>query len=185
MFERFTQGARDVVVDAQQQAMALGHREILAGHLLLGLLDVDGVGARILRGLGVQRDAVAAEMAALVNSDADALGSIGIDLDAVRRRAEAAFGPGALDRPRRRAGSLRSRLLGDHIPFTAAAKKALEQALREAQALRHSYIGTEHILLGLVADEHGPVAGTLRRLGVTQDADAVRAHVREELRRTA
>lgn len=187
MFERFTPEARSAVVDAQKQAGELGHDQVLAEHLLLGLFaDPDGVGARVLRGIGVERDAVAAEVATLGRSDADALGSIGIDLDNVRRQAEAAFGPGALDRPRRRrTGPLRYRLLGGHVPFTAAAKAALEQSLREAVALRHHYIGTEHLLLGLVGDGSGPAGATLRRLGFALDHDDVRARVLDELDRAA
>jgi ATP-dependent Clp protease ATP-binding subunit ClpA len=185
MFERFTPDARAAVVATQQQARTHGHNEILAQHLLLGVLEVGGVGARVLRRLGVKPEAVVADVAALGRTDADALGSIGVDLDEVRRRAEAAFGPGALDHPHRRRRGLRSRLLGEHIPFAGEAKKALEDSLRAAQSLRHSYIGTEHIVLGLLADVHGPVAGTLARLGVTHDVDTVRHLVSEELKRTA
>lgn len=185
MFERFTPDARAAVVATQQQARTHGQTEILAQHLLLGVLEAGGVGARVLRRLGVQPEAVVADVAALRKTDADALSSIGVDLEEVRRRAEAAFGPGALDRPTRRRRGWRSRLLGGHIPFTGEAKKALENSLRAAQSLQHTYIGTEHIVLGLVADAHGPVAGTLARLGLAHDVDTVRHLVGEELRRTA
>ena len=103
MFERFTDAARGVVVDAQQQARTVGHSEIMAEHLLLAILaDGDSIGARVLRGLGVEREVLVREVAALGLSDDEALRAIGVDLAAVRRQAEAAFGPGALDRPRTR-----------------------------------------------------------------------------------
>jgi ATP-dependent Clp protease ATP-binding subunit ClpA len=187
MFERFTQQARDVVVDAQEEARVLGHDEIIPEHILLAVLsDADSLGAGVLRQLGVDRDAVRVEVATLGSSDADALRAIGVDLEAVRRQAEAAFGPGALDRPRRRrSGLFRSVLMGGHLPFSSPAKKVLEQALREALALEHNYIGTEHILLGLLADDRGSVPHTLRRLATPVDPAAVRARVIETLRGAA
>jgi ATP-dependent Clp protease ATP-binding subunit ClpA len=186
MFERFTRVARAAVVGAQQEAVALGHDEIFGQHVLLSLMDVDGVAARVLRRIGVQRDAVVTDITTLGKSDAQALNHIGIDLDAVRSQVEAAFGPGALDRPRHRpTGRIRHRVFGEHLPFSADAKTALEQALREAQTLQHNYIGTEHILLGLVANQKGPVAGALRRLRVAGDYEAVKAAVLDELARMA
>jgi len=59
-----------------------------------------------------------------------------------------------------------------HIPFAAEGKKVLENALREAFSRRHNYIGTEHLLLGLLAERRSAGAKVLRRLGVTQDATA-------------
>lgn len=187
MFERFTKSARAAVVSAQEQARSLGHNEIMAEHLLLGVMaEVDGVGAKLLRELGVEREAVLTEVEPLGSSDAEALRGIGVDLEAVRRQAEAAFGPGALDRPmRRRPGLFRSRLVSGHLPFTDASKQVLEQSLREALALKHNYIGSEHILLGLLADVRAPVPGALRRLGVTLDLEALRARVIDELQRAA
>jgi ATP-dependent Clp protease ATP-binding subunit ClpA len=165
MFERFTPNARAAVIGAQQEARALGHDRIASTHLLLALLDSEG-----------------ADLTTLGGSDARALEHLGIDLDAVRREAEATFGPGALDRPARRsARGLRSRVLGEHLPFAADAKAALEQSLREAQALGHRYLGTEHLLLALVANQHGPVAASLRRVGVAGDYETIRSHVLDEL----
>ena len=183
MFERFTESARGVVVDAQEQARTVGHSEIMAEHLLLAILaDGDSIGARVLRGLGVEREVLVREVAALGLSDDEALRAIGVDLATVRRQAEAAFGPGALDRPRpRRYGLLRrvARVGGHLLPFTDSAKRALEQSLRQALALEHNYIGTDHILLGLLADDQDPASRTLLRLGVTPSV--VRTRVREQL----
>lgn len=61
------------------------------------------------------------------------------------------------------------------IPFTPAAKETLELALREALALGHNYIGTEHVLLGLLRADQGPATEILRGLGV--ERDALREHV--------
>jgi len=68
---------------------------------------------------------------------------------------------------------------GSHIPFTPRAKKVLELSLREAVTLRHNYIGTEHILLGLIAEGDGVAAQVLAKLGL--GLDAARARVLELL----
>lgn len=146
MFERFTQAARDAVIQAQTEARELGDDTIGTEHILLGVLwNADGPAGQLLDESGLRypdiRDRAEARLGGLV-ADADALRGIGIDLDEVRRRAEAAFGKGALSR---RTGRRHS----GHIPFEPEAKKTLELALREAMALRHTAIGNEHLLLGL------------------------------------
>ncbi len=168
MFKRFTAAARQAVILAQDEARRRRHRSIGPDHLLLGLLDEpDGGAAALLADLGVsgaELDAATRRMRPTgrsgVLSDGDALASIGIDLDEVRWRVEEAFGPGALDRTR--AGRRRR-----HIPFEPAAKRALELSLREALHLRHNYIGTEHLVLGLLAGADPVTAELLRERGVT------------------
>src|SRR6186997_2852988 len=54
---------------------------------------------------------------------------------------------------------------GGHIPFTPRAKKVLELSLREALQLKHNYIGTEHILLGILREGEGVAAQVLQKLG--------------------
>jgi ATP-dependent Clp protease ATP-binding subunit ClpA len=98
---------------------------------------------------------------ALSDEDAQALSAIGIDLDAVREAVEATFGPGALD-PEPPKGCAR-------IPFTPRAKKVLELSLREALRLQHNYIGTEHILLGLIREGDGIAARILAESNVHPD----------------
>jgi ATP-dependent Clp protease ATP-binding subunit ClpA len=190
MFERFTDRARQVAVDAQASARRLGHGRIGTEHVLLGLLQGDGVAARVLASLGITQAAVEREVLAEVGrgplepGDAEALGAIGIDLDEVRRRVEASFGPGALHwhpGPRCRRWN-RSFPTAGHIPFSPRAKKVLELSLREALALKHNYIGTEHILLGLVREGEGLAMLVLTRLGA--GPEAIRARVLDALRHT-
>ena len=188
MFERFTDRARQVAVDAQVSARGLGHGWVGTEHILLGLLHGDGVAARVLGGLGITAAAVEREVLAEVgrgplgSGDAEALGAIGIDLEEVRRRVEASFGPGALQwRPERGCRGQRLPLFG-HLPFTPRAKKILELSLREALALRHKYIGTEHILLGLVREGEGLAMLVLTRLGA--GPQVIRARVLDALRST-
>ena len=182
MFERFTQQARIVAVRAQEEARGLDHGYIGTEHLLLALLNEDaGVAYTVLHTAGLnqkQARAAARRLAAgrprpLGAGDAEALREIGIDLNAVRARVEAAFGPGALSavpQPRRR-GLLRRRCqpMSGEIPFTPNSKKALELSWREAQRLHDGSIDTGHLLLGLLHDGDGLAVAILRGAGLTPD----------------
>jgi ATP-dependent Clp protease ATP-binding subunit ClpA len=106
----------------------------------------------ILLGLIHESDGVAAK----------ALKSLGIRLDAVRQQVEEIIGRGP-------------QAPSEHIPFTPRAKKALELSLRESQQLGHNYIGTEHILLGLIREGDGVAAQVLVKLG--GDLNRVRRQV--------
>ena len=128
MFERFTDRARRVVVLAQEEARGLNHNYIGTEHILLGLIhEGEGVAAQ-------------------------ALGALGISLEAVRSQVREIIGQGQT-------------APGGHIPFTPRAKKILELSLREALQLKHNYIGTEHILLGLIREGEGVAAQVLEKLG--------------------
>jgi ATP-dependent Clp protease ATP-binding subunit ClpA len=167
MFERFTQSARAVVVSAQDEARALGHEEISPDHLLLAILATDDPAADRLREAGLDHATLRRDLRRFGEADAAALATVGVDLDAVRERVEAVFGPDALERRTQRRSLLRRALFpSTHLPFTRAAKDVLEQSLREALALHHRHLGVEHIALGLVADGRAPAARTLTRLGV-------------------
>jgi ATP-dependent Clp protease ATP-binding subunit ClpA len=195
MFERFTQDARDVVVRAQQEARALQHNWIGTEHLLVAALaEPTATGVTILTGLGLSADRCRAAIGEMIGPDgfdtrdADALRTLGIDLDDVRRRVEASFGAGALDsRQRRRYRWPRRRdnvpAGAGHIPFCARAKKALERSLREALALGDRYIGVEHILLGLLDPGGNTAVDVLRHLHA--DPKAVRAQLLAELGKAA
>jgi ATP-dependent Clp protease ATP-binding subunit ClpA len=183
VFERFTTQARSVVTLAQQEARKLGRPHIGTQHLLLGILVApDTAGARALDALGVgERDVredvrrLDRDRSAFSDQDADALRSVGIDLDEVRRTVEDTFGPGALERGATAGG----RSWSGHVPLTAGSKKALELALREAIHLGHRSIGTEHLLLGLVRDDTCSAARILAARGA--DRERVRAAVLREI----
>jgi ATP-dependent Clp protease ATP-binding subunit ClpA len=177
MFERFTHEARQVVVTARDRARDLGHPYVGTEHILLALLDPHtGIPFAVLTDAGLTADRVRVDVAALVKSatpkadeplsddDADALEAIGIDLRAVRAKIEEAFGPGALDPPptvveRRglfgRRGGKDGTPAAGRLPFTRRSKTVLELSLREAINLKHNYIGSEHILLGMLREGEG------------------------------
>jgi ATP-dependent Clp protease ATP-binding subunit ClpA len=175
MFERFTEDARQAVVQAQEEARALRHGFIGTEHLLLGVaLQHAGVAPRVLGRFGLEASSIRDEIVRIVgrggrfdDRDEDALRAIGIDLSSVRRAVEESFGPGALERPGagRRRGRCEGPWTGGHIPFTPRAKKSLQLALRWAVAMRHGSLGTEHLLLGLATERDGLAARILREHG--------------------
>ena len=95
---------------------------------------------------------------------AKALESLDISLEAVRAQVQEIIGQG-------------QQAPSGHIPFTPRAKKVLELSLREALQLGHNYIGTEHILLGLIHEGEGVAAKALESLGIA--LEGVRQQVEE------
>ena len=117
------------------------------------MLSHNYIGAEhILLGLVHEGEGVAAK----------ALESLGISLEAVRQQVEEIIGRG-------------QRAPSGHIPFTPRAKTVLELALREADQLGHAYIGTEHVLLGLIREGESVAVQVLFRLGA--DPNRVRQQV--------
>ena len=199
MFERFSGEARSAVAQAQEHARRLGHRYIGCEHLLLAAASTAEPASAALREHGVTPAGVETEIVRLVGlgraanlfsaSDREALASIGIDLDVVRARIEAAFGPDAftrggpdacrsrpavrknpvaLLRRARRSGHHQHPAPSGHIPFTPRAKKSLLLSLREAEARHDNYIGIEHLTLALVGMKDGAVPPILSALGAPQ-----------------
>ena len=169
MFERFTGKARPGGRRGAGAGAPSGRDRIRTEHLLAGAVrragqpGADGAG-RVRRrpGRGRSREhRPAAPRRRCRSVDAEALATLGIDLDEVRRQVEEAFGPGALDRTR--AAPAGRRAVRRAHPVRPGAKKALELALREAMQLKHNYIGTEHILLGLLHAEGGAARHDPRR----------------------
>jgi ATP-dependent Clp protease ATP-binding subunit ClpA len=193
----FSPALRETVVQAQSQARQLGHDRIGGEHLLLALAGSwtpagaalreqggtpDRVGAHILRLLpGTARAGRDPRAAAI---DAEALATIGIDLDAVRARVERAFGPGALSRPVRcsrrpawrrirqhvhRPSRRHHSLPGGHLPLTTRARQMLEGAQREARARQATAAGAGHLALAVIAANGGGMApAILSALGVAE-----------------
>ncbi len=158
---------RRVLELAAEEAGLLGHRYVGPEHVVLGVLrDGTGGAARVLRGRGVDLEAARAALRRLAErgvvpgprpSDAELLGTLGIDLDAVRRNAEQAFGAQALGRAigeatRARRGGVgrvpRTPLRGPPVFWVQATYHAEVQA----KALGREQVGSELLLLGVVVD---------------------------------
>ena len=141
MFARFTERARKVMARANQEAQRFNHEYIGTEHILLALVsEGSGVGANVLRNLGVDLAKVRVEVEKLVKVGPDAVW------------------PG-------------------EMPYTPRAKKIVEHAIKESQGLHHNYVGTEHILLGLLSESESVAAQVLVNLGLTLQG------VREEVRK--
>ncbi|WP_157355448.1 Clp protease N-terminal domain-containing protein [Nocardia terrae] len=176
MFERFTLLAQRAVANAQDAALALGHDFIGAEHLLLGLCATAGTGSEVLRAHGIELEAVRDHTVTLARQAGipetrgqptrDALATLGIDVDALRQRADASFGPGVFRFPR--------------PAFTPGAQQVLATAVREAGALGSPRVDTEHLLLGLLHETDGLAHRLLTDL--TADHTALRTDI---LTRTA
>jgi ATP-dependent Clp protease ATP-binding subunit ClpC len=133
MFERFTDRARKVMALANQEALRIHHEYIGTEHILLGLVkEGSGVGAGVLRNLGVDLKKVRLEIAKLVKS-----------------------GPELVTMSK--------------LPQTPRAKRVIEFAIEESRNLNHNYVGTEHLLLGLLREEDGVAAQVLMNLGLKLD----------------
>jgi ATP-dependent Clp protease ATP-binding subunit ClpA len=177
MLERFSKDARRLVTVATQVAHDSTASETRPEHLFRALLDDDASTAVVVleeaSGVPVEtlRDDLDRRRLRYVDGldadDADALAALGIDLDEVVRRIDRNLGG-----PSRRRGAPR---------YSRAAKKVLELSLREAVALRHDYIGTEHLLLGLVREGDRVVRDTLAAFDV--EPAALRQRVADATRK--
>jgi hypothetical protein len=155
MIERYSTRARAVLLLAQQESVRLGHEAVAPEHLLASLIaEGRGIAARTMSALG-------------------------IGIDAVRREAQASYGPlvraerGSTSKPAQpdpaRAGAA--------LPYSATAKRVLEQAARESAALSDPVVATEHLLLAFTSDGGAAPAQLLERVG--RRPEDVRAKVLE------
>ncbi len=171
MIDRLTEGARRVLDLAQEEASGFGHRYVGPEHVVLGVLrDATSAAAGVLRARRLGLEAARAELGRLAErgvvaspapSDAELLGTLGIDLDAVRQSTERTFGSQAVAEATREATRARRRGVGRVAwsplcgsPFLA--KRAVGLASRQARALGATRIGPELLLLGVLDDISEP-----------------------------
>ncbi|MFI0775221.1 Clp protease N-terminal domain-containing protein [Streptomyces sp. NPDC021212] len=198
----FTPEAKRALEDAMRESIALGMNRMGEEHLVLGLMrEQDGITTRVLGAYGIDLEAMRERVRetgefferftdrarrALMEGEeaarelkhnhlgtehillglfavegiaATALRNLGVSQEAVHERLfqTAGFGTKKPKGP---------------IPFTVRAKKALEMALRDALTFGHDYIGTEHLLLGLIRDGEGTGAQLLRRFAAQSEVRA-------------
>jgi ATP-dependent Clp protease ATP-binding subunit ClpC len=153
MFIRFTDRSRRCVEAAFEEARMLGHDSVGDEDLLLGILSADeGVAAEALSSLGVTLEDVREESEEMLS---DALSSIGISLEEIRREAGDAF---------------EMRIPADRrLPLSPRAKKVLVQARKEMRRLGDNYLGTEHVLLGILRIQDGTAIRILASMGVSPE----------------
>ena len=153
MFIRFTNKSRRGVEAAWGEARMLGHDSVGDEDLLLGILRADeGIGAEALSSLGVTLEEAREECEEMLS---EALTSIGISLEEMRREAGDAF---------------EMRIPQDRrLPLSPGAKKVLVQARKEMRRLGDNYLGTEHVLLGILRIQDGTAIRILASMGVSPE----------------
>ena len=171
VFGRFTEPAHQVLDLAREEAERAGHRYLGPEHLLLGVLaEGHRRAAQLLRTAGVELAAARAALARLADqgvvpaprpSDRELLGTMGIDLDAVRHHTEQRFGVQAVGEATWRV-TRRRWWWGPRVVWTPlcgpplVAKRALQLASQQAHALGHGEVRPEHLLLGVLEDAQQP-----------------------------
>jgi hypothetical protein len=185
VFGRFTEPAHRVLDLAREEAERAGHRYLGPEHVLVGLLaEGHSRAAQVLQGAGVDLAAARAALARLADqgavpaprpSDTELLGTLGIDLDAVRRDTEHAFGVQVVGEVTWRVTRRRG-WWGRQVVWTPlcgpplVAKRALLLASEQAQARGHDQVRPEHLLLGVLDDARQPadmVRGSRRHRQIT------------------
>jgi ATP-dependent Clp protease ATP-binding subunit ClpA len=178
MLERFTRNARTIVVGAQEVAARAGAAEVRPAHLLESLAATDsGLAMQVLAQLGAPGDEVrrvvrglnAQYSDGLDADDAEALKLLGIDLHDVISRIDGDLNDG------------RGPVAKGHKRFDRQSKKVLELSLREALRLGDGFIGTEHLLLGLLRQGDATTLEMLKAFDLS--VDDVRRAVEEADRR--
>ena len=160
MIIRFTDKSRKSVEAAFEEARMLGHDSVGDEDLLLGILRADeGVAATALTSLGVTLEGARGESEEILS---DALSSIGISLEEMRREAGDAF---EMRIPP-----------GRRLPLSPRAKKVLVRARKEMRRLGDDYLGTEHVLLGILSNEDGVAVRMLTGMGVSTETLEVRLY---------
>jgi len=156
----FTERVRKVLMLAREEATALRHEYVGTEHILLGLCsEAGGVAVAALENLDVHAADVRQAVLQTVKP--------GPGVSTVDKPSESILGTIAETIGLRRA---------DHdLPYTSRAKRVLELAMTETRELNHSYVGTEHLLLGLMREEKGIAAQVLTMMGMT--VPAVRGEV--------
>jgi ATP-dependent Clp protease ATP-binding subunit ClpA len=176
VFEKFEPAARQAFLDARLVASQTGQDKIGSEHLLFGLLSEPGPAAEAMTAAGLDPVTLRSRLEqgdrdAAGGLDADALALLGIDLDAVRRATDAAFGRGALDLV-----ALPGR---GRVGMTEDARRAFAAALRQARRLNHRYISSGHMLLGILDQKSNGAIDLLAQAGT--DTAALRADVLQRM----
>jgi excisionase family DNA binding protein len=163
-FKNFTERARKAMVLSVDEARRLEHNYVGTEHMLLGLVsEGEGVAAHVLSSFGVELDKTRNKIVSMLNHGQEKSKPVLSKIKTAMRQGEIVFA-------------------GRQSDLTKRAKKVLELAVDEARLLGHQYIGTEHLLLGILREGDGLAVGVLESLGV--DLEKLRSETIQMLKHT-
>jgi excisionase family DNA binding protein len=154
-FKNFTERARKAMVLSADEARRLEHNYVGTEHMLLGLVsEGEGVAAHVLSSFGVELEKTRNRIVSMLNHGQEKSNPVLSKIKTAMRQGEIVFA-------------------GRQTALTGRAKKVLGLAVDEARLLGHQYIGTEHLLLGILREGEGLAVGVLQSLEV--DLERVRS----------
>ncbi len=161
-FKYFTERARYVMTLAVDEARRLEHNYVGTEHMLLGLVsEGEGVAAHVLSSFGVELDKTRNEIVSMLNHGREKSNPVLSKIKTAMHQGEIVFA-------------------GRQAALTGRAKKVMGLAVDEASLLGHHYIGTEHLLLGILREGEGLAVGVLKNLGV--DLEKMRSETLQMLK---
>jgi len=162
-FKYFTERARRVMGLAESEARRLEHSYIGTEHMLLGLVsEGEGVAAHVLSSFGVELDKTRNEIVSILKQGQE-------KSNPVLSKIKSAMVQGEIV------------IAGRQVALTKRARKVMGLAVDEAKLFGHKYIGTEHLLLGILREGEGLAVGVLQNLGV--DLEKVRSETLQVIQR--
>ena len=163
LFKNFTERARKAMVLSVDEARLLEHNYVGTEHMLLGLLsEGKGVAAHVLSSFGVELDKTRDEIVSILKHGQEKGNPVLSKIKSAMMQGEIV-------------------LAGRQTVLTGRAKKVIELAVDEARLLGHQYIGTEHLLLGILREGEGLAVGVMENLGV--DLEKVRSETLQMLKK--
>src|SRR5712691_2289997 len=161
-FKYFTERARYVMTLAVDEARRLEHNYVGTEHMLLGLVsEGEGVAAHVLSSFGVELDKTRNEIVSMLNHGREKSNPVLSKIKTAMHQGEIVFA-------------------GRQADLTGRAKKVLGRAVDEASLRGHHYVGTEHLLLGILREGEGLAVGVLKNLGV--DLEKMRSETLQMLK---
>ncbi len=161
-FRNFTERARHVMALAVDEARRLEHNYVGTEHMLLGLVsEGEGVAAHVLSSFGVELDKTRNEIVSMLKHGQEKSNPVLSKIKTAMLQGEIVFA-------------------GRQAALTGRAKKVMSLAVDEARSLGHQYIGSEHLLLGILREGEGLAVGVLENLGV--DLEKVRSETIQMLK---
>src|SRR5712691_6826737 len=146
-FKYFTERARYVMTLAVDEARRLEHNYVGTEHMLLGLVsEGEGIAARVLSNFGIELDKTRNEISSMLKQGQEKSNPVLSKIKTAMMQGEIV-------------------LAGRQAVLTRRAKKVIELAVDEARSLGHQYIGSEHLLLGILREGEGLAVGVLENLG--------------------